>query len=34
MLERWRALIPTREQLANNRWLRWLSPYLGHPKLW
>lgn len=34
MLERLRALIPTREQIGNNRWLRWLSPYLGHPKLW
>jgi uncharacterized protein (DUF2062 family) len=34
MLERWRALIPTREQIGNNRWLRWLAPYLGHPKLW
>ncbi|WP_248595486.1 DUF2062 domain-containing protein [Candidatus Accumulibacter phosphatis] len=34
MLERWRALIPTREQIGSNRWLRWLAPYLGHPKLW
>lgn len=34
MLEGWRAKIPTREQIGNNPWLRWLSPYLGHPKLW
>ncbi|EXI80882.1 MAG: hypothetical protein AW10_01495 [Candidatus Accumulibacter appositus] len=34
MFERWRALIPTREQIGSNRWLRWLAPYLGHPKLW
>lgn len=34
MLERLRALVPTREQIAGNRWLGWLAPYLGHPKLW
>lgn len=34
MLERLRAHIPTREQIVGNRWLRWLAPYLGHPKLW
>lgn len=31
---RLRSWIPTRERLAANRWLRWLSPWLGHPKLW
>ncbi|MCF8198448.1 MAG: DUF2062 domain-containing protein [Sulfuritalea sp.] len=34
MLERWRKLIPTRTQLESNRWLGWLTPFLGHPKLW
>lgn len=31
---RWRRLIPTREALMANRWLAWLVPWLGHPKLW
>lgn len=31
---RLRALVPTRETLLANRWLRWLSPWLGHPRLW
>lgn len=26
--------LPTREQLSANRWLRWLGPYLHHPRLW
>lgn len=30
----WRCLIPRREALLANRWLRWLAPWLGHPKLW
>lgn len=30
----WRRLIPSREVLLANRWLRWLAPWLGHPKLW
>lgn len=30
----WRRLIPDREALLTNRWLRWLAPWLGHPKLW
>lgn len=34
MLERLRSHIPTREQIVDNRWLRWLTPYLGHPRLW
>lgn len=32
--QRLRGWIPTREQLLANRWLRWLSPWLGHPRLW
>lgn len=30
----WRRLIPSREALLANRWLGWLVPWLGHPKLW
>lgn len=30
----WRRLIPSREALLANRWLHWLAPWLGHPKLW
>lgn len=30
----WRRLIPGREALLANRWLRWLALWLGHPKLW
>jgi hypothetical protein len=26
--------VPTREDLAKNRWLRWLGPSLLHPKVW
>lgn len=32
--ERLRIWAPTRERLENNRWIRWLAPWLGHPKLW
>lgn len=31
---RLRSLIPTREQIVNNRWLSWLRPFLSHPRLW
>ena len=34
MDERLRRLIPKREQLLRSRWLRWLGPYLHHPRLW
>ena len=34
MDERLRRLIPKREQLQHNRWLRWLGPYFHHPRLW
>jgi len=29
-----RRLVPTRDTLLANRWLRWLSPWLAHPSLW
>jgi uncharacterized protein len=32
--QRLRARIPTREQIAANRWLAWLGPWLHTPKLW
>lgn len=32
--ERLRSWVPTRERLERSRWLRWLAPWLGHPKLW
>lgn len=32
--KRLQSWTPTRETLAANRWLRWLAPWLGHPKLW
>ncbi len=31
---RLRAMIPTRAQIRDNRWLRWLSPWLRRPRLW
>ncbi|MCZ4304127.1 DUF2062 domain-containing protein [Zoogloeaceae bacterium G21618-S1] len=31
---RFRAKVPTREQIQANRWLAWLAPWLGHPRLW
>lgn len=31
---RLRALLPSPEALAGNRWLRWLGPALHHPRLW
>lgn len=32
--DRLHSLIPSREQIEANRWLAWLAPWLGHPKLW
>jgi len=29
-----RRFIPSRERILANRWLRWLVPFLGHPRLW
>jgi uncharacterized protein (DUF2062 family) len=34
LFERLRRLVPTREAVANNRWLRWLGPTLLHPTVW
>ncbi|MDP1605417.1 MAG: DUF2062 domain-containing protein [Rhodocyclaceae bacterium] len=34
LLERLQRHIPTREQLADKRWLRWLGPVLLEPRLW
>jgi uncharacterized protein (DUF2062 family) len=34
MIQRLRALAPSREQLEANPWLRGLAPYLANPKLW
>jgi uncharacterized protein len=34
MFERFKRWMPTPEQLAGNRWLRWLGPALHHPRLW
>ena len=34
MIQRLRALAPSREQLEGNPWLRRLAPYLADPKLW
>lgn len=34
MHPRLRRLLPTRERIHENRWLRWLGPHLLHPRLW
>lgn len=34
MLDSLRSHLPSREQLLQNRWLGWLAPFLGHPRLW
>lgn len=34
LLQKLRRRVPTREQIAQNRWLAWLRPWLQHPKLW
>jgi uncharacterized protein (DUF2062 family) len=34
VIQRLRALAPSREQLEANPWLRRLAPYLADPKLW
>ena len=34
LLQKLRRHVPTREQIAHNRWLAWLRPWLQHPKLW
>ena len=32
--QRFKSKMPTREQIHGNRWLGWLAPWLGHPRLW
>lgn len=34
LLQRLKARVPSREQIARNRWLAWLGPWLHSPKLW
>jgi uncharacterized protein len=34
MHPRLRRILPTRERIHENRWLRWLGPHLLHPRLW
>lgn len=34
MLDRLKRLMPSREAIEKNRWLRWLGPWLKHPRLW
>jgi uncharacterized protein len=34
LIQRLKRLQPTPEQLASNRWLRWLGPRLFHQRLW
>jgi uncharacterized protein len=29
-----RLKLPTRQIIRDNRWLRWLAPFCGHPRLW
>ena len=34
MLDRFRHLLPSNEEIQRNRWLRWLGPALQQPRLW
>ncbi len=34
LMQRMKAMVPSREELESNRWLRVLAPYLSDPKLW
>lgn len=34
MRKHFRKVLPTPETLFSNRFLRWLQPVLGHPRLW
>jgi uncharacterized protein len=29
-----KSWVPSRDSLENSPWLRWLKPFLGHPRLW
>ncbi len=31
---RLRTKVPSRDQILANRWIGWLAPWLGHPRLW
>lgn len=33
-MNRFKQMLPDRERLLGNRWLRWLGPLLQHPRLW
>ncbi len=33
-MNQFKKLLPDRERLLGNRWLRWLGPLLQHPRLW
>jgi len=34
MIDRLRRMMPTKEAVQRNRWLRWMGPRLLHPQLW
>jgi uncharacterized protein (DUF2062 family) len=34
MRQRLRRILPSREVIGRNRWLRWMEPHLMHPRLW
>jgi len=34
LIRRFKRLVPTRQQITEHRWLRWLGPSLLHPRLW
>lgn len=33
-MEKLARFLPSRQQLRDNRWLRWMGPALHHPRLW
>lgn len=34
LLSKLKAWLPSPQALQQYRWLRWLAPYMGHPRLW
>lgn len=34
LLQRLKAWLPTPETIRSKRWLRWLAPFMAHPRLW
>lgn len=34
IFSRLKRLLPTREEVRRNRWIKWLGPQLDHPRLW